>query len=211
MQLLCAVAHQKLNALPHDKIVGAQVLKSFIGSAVLIKSVLSKAEEDRSGNWTRPPLRENNETETAAYEMLVDVQEKRDRLRRKTVPPAGLNMKVVKIINGRAIADDYCSHVTAFGFPNRAANRACEASDQLFTAAAQIECMSIEFGERVWGEGKGFATTNFQVFPSALLRQANELISYRAHHVRIEDERFARIAKRKADAAAAGKRATHFH
>ena len=52
-------------------------------------------------------LRENNETETAVYDMLVDVQEKRDRLRRKTVPPAGLNMKVVKIINGCATADDY--------------------------------------------------------------------------------------------------------
>src|SRR6266496_109901 len=64
MQLLCAVARQKLNALPHDKIVGAQFLQSFIGSAVLIKSVLSKAEEDRSGIMTRPPLRENNETET---------------------------------------------------------------------------------------------------------------------------------------------------
>jgi hypothetical protein len=46
----------------------------------------------------------------------------------------------VKILDGRAIADDYCGHVTAFGFPNRAANRACEASDQLFIAAAQIEC-----------------------------------------------------------------------
>ena len=161
MQLLCAVARQKLNALPHDKIVGAQFLKSFIGSAVFIKGVLSKAEENRGGYWARPMLRENNETETAVYDMLVDVQEKRDRLRRKTVPPAGLNMKVVKIINGRAIADDYCSYVTAFGFPNRAANRACEASDQLFNAAAQIECMSIEFSERVWGELQGICHHEF--------------------------------------------------
>jgi hypothetical protein len=187
MQLLCAVARQKLNALPHDKIVGAQFLKSFIGSAVFIKSVLSEAEENRGGYWAQLMLRENNETETAVYDMLVDVQEKRHWLRRKTVPPAGLNMKVVKIINGCATADDYRSYVTSFGFPNRASNRAREASDQLFNAAAQIECMSIEFSERVWGEFKGFATTNFQVFPSALLRQANELISYRAHHVRIED------------------------
>jgi hypothetical protein len=170
MQLLRAISRQKLNALPHDKIVGAQFLKSFVGSAIFINGVLSKAEENRGGYWARPTLRENNETETAVYEMLVDVQEKRDRLRRKTVPPAGLNMKVVKLINGRAIADDYCSHVIAFGFPNRTAHRAREASDQLFNAAAQIECMSIEFSERVWGECKGFATTNFQVFPSASLR-----------------------------------------
>jgi hypothetical protein len=120
-------------------------------------------------------------------------------------------MKSVKIANGLPITHDQRAHVTAFGFPNRAANRACEASDQLFNAAAQIECMSIEFSERVWGECKGFATTNFQVFPSALPRQADELISYRAHHFRIEDERFARVAKRKTDAAAAGKRTSHFH
>ena len=72
MQLLCAVARQKLNALPHDKIVRTELLKSFVGSAVLIKSVLSKAEEDRSGNWTRPPLRENNETETGFDDVFVD-------------------------------------------------------------------------------------------------------------------------------------------
>ena len=170
VQFFCAVVRQKLNALPHHEIIRSEFLKSFVRSTVLINGVPSETEEDRGGYWARPMLRENNETETAVYEMLVDVQEKRDRLRRKTVPPAGLNMKVVKLINGGAIADDYCSHVTAFGFPNRTANRACEASDQLFNVAAQIECMSIEFSERVWGECKGFATTNFQVFPSALLR-----------------------------------------
>ena len=72
MQLLCAVTHQKLNALPHDKIVSAQLLKSFIGSAVFIKGVLSKAEENRGGYWTRPPLRENNETETGFDDVFVD-------------------------------------------------------------------------------------------------------------------------------------------
>src|SRR5260370_28078732 len=96
MQLLRAVARQKLNALPHDKIIGAQFLKSFIGSAVFIKGVLSEAEEDRGGYWTRPMLRENNETETALYEMLVDVQEKRHPLRRDTAPPAVLHQKVGK-------------------------------------------------------------------------------------------------------------------
>jgi len=64
---------------------------------------------------------------------------------------------------------NYYSHVTAFGFPNRAANRACEASDQLFNAAAQIERMSKNL-VKGFGRVQGIATTNFQVFPSALLR-----------------------------------------
>ena len=80
------------------------------------------------------------------------------------MPPAGLNMKVVKLINGRAIADDYCSHVTAFGFPNRAANRACEASDQLFNAAAQIERMSVKLGNWARGELKGFPPRSSRYF-----------------------------------------------
>src|SRR2546429_429404 len=106
MQFFSASSRQELDTLPHDKIVRTEFLKSFVGSAVLIKSVLSKAEEDRSGNWTRPPLRENNETETRPDDMLVDVQEKRRRLRRKTVAPAGLNMELVKIDNSLAVAYD---------------------------------------------------------------------------------------------------------
>jgi hypothetical protein len=38
-----------------------------------------------------------------------------------------------------------------------------------------------------------------------------KLISYQPHHSLIKDERFARVAKRKADAAAAGNRTSHFH
>jgi len=145
MQLLCAVARQKLNALPHDKIIGTEFLKSFVGSAVLIKSVLSKAEKDRSGYWARPTLGENNETETGVYDMLVDVQEKRDRLRRETVTPARLNMELVKIANGLPIAYDQRAHAAAFCFANGPANWAGKASCQFVCAAAQIECMPIKF------------------------------------------------------------------
>ncbi|PYJ22774.1 MAG: hypothetical protein DME99_04570 [Verrucomicrobia bacterium] len=43
------------------------------------------------------------------------------------------------------------------------------------------------------------------------MREANKLISYQAHRFRIKDERFARIAKWKADTAAPRERAPHFH
>src|SRR4029077_11329308 len=74
MQFFRAVASQRLNAFPHDKIIGAQCLISFIRSAVFIKGVPSEAEEDRGGYWAPLMLRENNKTETAVYDMLVDVQ-----------------------------------------------------------------------------------------------------------------------------------------
>jgi hypothetical protein len=99
--------------LPHNKIIGAQCLKSLIRSAVFKKGVPSEAEEDRGGYWARPMLRENNETETPVYDMLVDVQEKRDRLRREPVTPARLNMEPVKIIDGSAIAGDDCLYAAA--------------------------------------------------------------------------------------------------
>ena len=110
-----------------------------------------------------------------------------------------------------AIAGDRPPHVTAFCFPDSPANRAGEASDQLFSAAAQIECMPIKFSERVWGELKEFAPTNFKCFHRRCCAKRMSSISYQAHHFRIKDERFARIAKWKADAAAAGKRTSHFH
>jgi hypothetical protein len=72
MQFFSASSRQKLDTLPHDKIVRTEFLKSFVGSAVFIKSVLSKAEEYRSGNWTRPALCENNETETGFDDVFVD-------------------------------------------------------------------------------------------------------------------------------------------
>ena len=145
MQLFHAVARQELNALPHDKIIRAEFLEPFVGSAVFKKSVLSEAEEDCGGNWARSVLCKDNETEARPDDMLVDVQEKRRRLRRETVTPARLHMKPVKIANGRAIADDDRAHIVAFCFANGPAHRTGEASDQLFGAATQIECVPIKF------------------------------------------------------------------
>jgi len=144
MQFFRAVARQKLNAFPHDKIIGAQCLKSFIRSAVFINGVLSKAEEDCGGYWARPMLRENNETETAVYDILVDVQEERHRLRREAVPPACLRMKVVKIIDGRAIAGDDCLYAAPLCLSDSPANWTGKASGQFVWAAAQIECMPVK-------------------------------------------------------------------
>ena len=145
MQFFRAVARQKLDAPPHDKIIRAEFLKPFVRSAVFIKSVLSEAEEDRGGNWARPAVGEDNETETGFDDVIVDVQEKRGRLRRETVAPARLNMKPVKIANGRAIADDDRAQITAFCFANGPADWIGEATGQLFGAAAQIECMPVKF------------------------------------------------------------------
>src|SRR6266536_4438662 len=145
MQFFGAVARQKLNASPHDKIVRAEFLEPFVGSAVFIKSVLSEAEEDRGGNWARPALCEDNETETRSDDVLVDVQEKRNRLRRETVTPARLNMTPVKIGTGPAVADDDRAHIAAFCFADGPAGWTGEASGQLFGAAAQIKCMPVKF------------------------------------------------------------------
>src|SRR4029453_16910279 len=102
-------------------------------------------EEDRSGDWTRLVPCKDNETEARPDDMLVDVQEKRRRLRRKTVAPAGLNMQRVEIDNSLAVAYDYYAHAAAFCFANGPADWTGEASAQFFDAAAQIECMSVKF------------------------------------------------------------------
>ena len=145
MQFFRAVARQKLNALPHDKIIRAQFLESFVGSAVFVKSVLSEAEEDRGGDWARSAVCEDSETETGPDDVVVDVQEKRRWLRRETVTPTRLNMKPVKIANGRAIADYDGAHIAPFCFANGPADWTGEASDQSFGTAAQIEGMPVEF------------------------------------------------------------------
>src|SRR5439155_5689849 len=118
--------------------------------------------------------------------MLVDVQEKRRRLRRKTVTPARLNMKPVKSINGGAISDDDRADVAAFRYANGPADWTGEASAQLFGAAAQIECMPVKFRGRTRGELKEFASPYFKVFPAAFLREANEAISYQVQRFRIK-------------------------
>jgi hypothetical protein len=58
---------------------------------------------------------------------------------------------------------------------------------------------------------KEFASPYFKVFPTTFLRKANEMISYQAHRLWIKDERFARIAKWKGDATAAGEQTPYFH
>ena len=49
------------------------------------------------------------------------------------------------------------------------------------------------------------------MLPAAFLGEAKDSISYQPHRFRIKDERFARIAKWKADAAAARERTAHLH
>ena len=132
-------------------------------------------------------------------------------MRGETVTPARLNMKPVKIVNRLAVADHPRAHIAAFGFANRTAHPAREAIGQFFNAAAQIKCVPVKIRRRGRGEFEGFAPAYFKVFPAALLREAKKPISYQTHHLLIEDERFARVAKGKADAAAAGKRTAHFH
>jgi hypothetical protein len=143
--------------------------------------------------------------------MLVDVQEKRRWLRRKTVTPAGLNMQLVKMANGLAIAYDQRVHAAAFCFANGPANCTVEMSDQLFRWAAQIECVLVKLGSRTRGELKGSSTSYFEISPTSFSREANELVCYKRPCFRIKDERFAHVAKRKTNAAAAGKRTAHFH
>src|SRR5262249_8571811 len=118
--------------MPHDKIVRSEFLKSFVGSAVLIKSVLSEAEEDRGGNGARPMSCEDNETQPGFDDVLVDAPEKRRRLRREAVAPTGLNMELVKIANGVGIAFDQHVHAAALCFADGPANWAGKASEQVF-------------------------------------------------------------------------------
>ena len=58
---------------------------------------------------------------------------------------------------------------------------------------------------------KGFSSAYFEVRPPTLLGDVKEPLSNQAERLRFKDERFAHIAKRKTDAAAAGKRTAHFH
>jgi len=132
-------------------------------------------------------------------------------LRGQTMTPARLNMKPIKIVNRLAVAHHPRAHIAAFGFANRTAHPAREAIGQFFNAAAQIKRVPVKIRRPVRGELEGFAPAYFKVFPAALLREAKKSISYQTYHLPIEDKRFARIAKRKADAAAAGKRTAHFH
>ena len=49
------------------------------------------------------------------------------------------------------------------------------------------------------------------MLPSAFLREANEPISYQAYRFRFKYQRLTRIAKWKADTAAASERTAYFH
>src|SRR5438034_3336783 len=211
MQFFSASSCQKLNTLPHDKIIRAQFLKPFVRSAVFIKSVLSEPEKDCRSDWTRTPVCENSKTETRSDDVLVNIHEKRDRLRGETMTPARLNMKPVKIVNRLAVADHPRAHIAAFGFANRTAHPAREAIGQFFNAAAQIECVPVKPGSGSRGELKRFSSPYLKVSPTPFPRETNELVCYKVRRFLIKDEWFAHIAEWKADAAAASEQTAHFH
>ena len=71
--------------------------------------------------------------------------------------------------------------------------------------------MPVKLGNWARGEPKGFSSSYLKVFPMPFSRETNELVCYKCRGVRIKDEWFARIAKRKADTAAAGEQTPYFH
>jgi len=73
MQSFGALAREELNALPHNKIVGAEFLKSVVRRAIFIQSILSKMEEDRGGYLPIPALRQNSKTTAGFDNVLVNV------------------------------------------------------------------------------------------------------------------------------------------
>src|SRR4029077_6548769 len=107
--------------------------------------------------------------------------------RRETVSPARLNMKSVKIANGRAIAHDDRAHIAAFCFANGPAHGTVKAIGQIPPAAAQIECMPVEFCDCARSGLKPLAPAYFEVFPAAFSREADEPISYQIDRFRIKD------------------------
>jgi hypothetical protein len=88
---------------------------------------------------------------------------------------------------------------------------AVEAIGHFLNAAAEIECMPVEFRCRTRGGLKGFTAADFQVFPAAFPREPDEAISYCIGYFWIKDERLAHIAEWEADTAPSSERTVHFH
>src|SRR5215203_5640499 len=58
---------------------------------------------------------------------------------------------------------------------------------------------------------KGFAPADFQVLPPTVLREMKKPISNRPPNIRFENQRFARVAERKAYPAPTRESTPHFH
>ncbi|HYV26426.1 MAG TPA: hypothetical protein VFA77_02765 [Candidatus Eisenbacteria bacterium] len=60
--------------------------------------------------------------------------------------PACLDVKPVKIVDSLATTGNERTHIAAFRFADSATDLTVEASDHFLGAAAQIECVPVEFG-----------------------------------------------------------------
>jgi hypothetical protein len=127
------------------------------------------------------------------------------------VTPARLDVEPVKIVDSLAIADSERAHIAAFRFANSATDLTVEAIGHFGDGAAEIECMSVEFRCRTRVGLERFTPADFQVFPAAFPREADEAISYYVDYLWIKDERLAHIAEWQADTAPPGERTAHFH
>lgn len=122
-----------------------------------------------------------------------------------------LNVQLVKIINALTTVGGHDTYSISLGLSDRTAHRTGEASEQLFGLAAQGKCMGPKL-RRCAGRGlKGFSSAYFEVGPPTLLCQVKEPLSNQSERLRFKDKGFAHIAKREANAAAAGKMTAHFH
>ena len=125
--------------------------------------------------------------------------------------PPCLNVQLIKIANALPTMDSHGAYSISFGLSDRTAHGTGEASKQLFGFAPHGKCMGPKLRRCAALGLKGLSSAYFEVRPPTLLRQVKEPLSNQSERLRFKDERFAQIAKRKTNAAAAGKPTAHFH
>src|SRR6187402_2983761 len=120
MQEVAGASREEADRLPHDKVVGPQIALSQVRCSILVKGRATEAKENRGGDTALFVNRLNHETKPRPDGFFKKVAKKRERLGRKTMPPAGLAMQVVEIQDRLEALRDPDAEIALFGLANGA-------------------------------------------------------------------------------------------
>src|SRR5687767_14370990 len=100
MDGLASALREKTDPGPHCEIVGAEFLEALVAGPEFVNRLIVPIKKDGCSRRGAAAGNENHGAQSAANDLPVNIPEKLQRLRRKSVPPPRPGMETVKTEKG---------------------------------------------------------------------------------------------------------------
>lgn len=210
-QALAALGGVQLDGLPHDDIVGPQVLVGLVRGAVLVDGLAVCVQIDVGGDGISFVIGKRHGAHPFGQDLLVEMLEELPGLGRQAVLAAGEAVEAVELPQGLRGGLEAHRHAFLLGLFDVSPGGVSQALEELCIARGEIEGVSIEPGRGGAVAQKISSSAKLYVFPLPFPAFLNNRFEEHFRDFDMRHEGLAVIGERQADGALAGEEAADFH